>query len=56
MSDNKHNPADDLEKAKDEILRKIAEKVKSDEASCDEFAASHQSHASSSKHSSNTNH
>jgi len=44
----------ELEKCKEEILRRIAEKIKSDPASCEEFGASHSSHTSGSKHSSVT--
>jgi hypothetical protein len=45
----------DLEKSKDEILKKISEKVKAGDTA-KEFAASHSSHSSSSKHSSSTTH
>jgi hypothetical protein len=44
----------DLEKSKDEILKKIAEKVKANEKTVKEFGAAHSSHSSSSKHSSTT--
>ena len=54
MTDSKKKHQDDLEKAKEEILRKIAEKVKSDCKKGEEFGASHSSHTSSSKHSSRT--
>jgi hypothetical protein len=54
MADDKTKLVDDLEKAKEEILRKIAEKVKSDSKKGEEFGALHSSHTSSSKHSSTT--
>ncbi len=43
-----------LEETKDEILKKIGEKVKADPNKGEEFGASHSSHSSSSKHSSTT--
>ena len=43
-----------LEETKDEILKKIGEKVKADPKRGEEFGASHTSHSSSSKHSSST--
>ena len=43
-----------LEETKDEILKKIAEKVSADPNKGEEFGASHSSHSSSSKHSSTT--
>ena len=43
-----------LEKTKDEILKKIAEKVSADPNKGEEFGASHTSHSSSGKHSSST--
>jgi ribosomal protein S27AE len=52
----KQNRATDLEKAKKEILKKIAEKVKADPRCGGEFAAAHSSHSSGSKHHSNTGH
>ncbi len=51
MSENKVKL---LEETKDEILKKIAEKVKADPNKSEEFGASHTSHTSSSKHSSHT--
>jgi hypothetical protein len=53
MADKK-NKIEELEKAKDEILRKISEKVKADPQHGEEFGAAHTSHTSSSKHSSTT--
>jgi len=50
----KKNKVTELERAKDEILKKIAEKVKADPNRGEEFGASHTSHTSSSKHSSHT--
>jgi len=50
MADDKTKLVDDLEKAKEEILRKIAEKVKNDSKKGEEFVASHVSHTSQSKH------
>mgnify|MGYP003961376207 CR=1 FL=1 len=50
----KKNKIEELEKAKDEILKKISEKVKADPAGGEEFGALHTSHSSSSKHSSST--
>jgi hypothetical protein len=46
----------ELEKSKDEILRRIAEKVKANANTgmAKEFGAAHNSHSSSSKHSSST--
>lgn len=44
----------ELETAKDEILRRIAEKVKANQDNNKEFGAHHGSHSSSSKHSSST--
>jgi hypothetical protein len=44
----------ELEKAKDEILKRIAEKVKANASRTEEFGAAHSSHSSSSKHSSST--
>jgi len=43
-----------LEETKDEILKKIGEKVKADPNKGEEFGASHASHSSSSKHRSTT--
>ena len=43
-----------LEETKDEILKKIGEKVKADPNKGEEYGASHHSHTSSSKHSSST--
>jgi len=54
VTDSKTKQLDDLEKAKEEILRKIAEKVKSDSKKGEEFGAAHTSHTSSSKHNSTT--
>ncbi len=51
MSENKVKL---LEETKDEILKKIGEKVKADPNKGEEFGASHSSHSSSSKHSSTT--
>ena len=51
MSENKVKL---LEETKDEILKKIGEKVKADPKRGEEFGASHTSHSSSSKHSSST--
>lgn len=48
------NKIEELEKAKDAILKKISEKVKADPECGEEFGASHTSHTSSSKHSSTT--
>ncbi len=48
------NKVKELEKAKDEILKKIAKKVKADPNKGEEFGARHTSHTSSSKHSSTT--
>lgn len=42
----------ELEKAKDEILRRIAEKINATDCTTREFGAYHASHSSSSKHSS----
>ena len=52
--EEKKNKITELENAKDEILKRIAEKVKADHANGEEFGASHSSHASFSKHSSST--
>lgn len=52
--EEKKNQIVELENAKDEILKKIAEKVKADQSMGEEFGASHSSHSSSSKHSSQT--
>ena len=52
--EEKKNKIVELENAKDEILKRIAEKVKADHAKGEEFGATHSSHSSSSKHSSNT--
>jgi hypothetical protein len=54
MPDKKKNNLTDLEQAKDEILRKISEKIKNSGQTGEEFGASHVSHTSSSKHSSIT--
>ena len=43
-----------LEQAKEEILKKIAAKIKVDPAKGEEFGAYHSSHTSSSKHRSTT--
>ena len=51
MSENKVKL---LEETKDEILKKIGEKVKADPNKDNRFGASHSSHTSSSKHSSQT--
>ncbi len=51
MSENKVKL---LEETKDEILKKIAEKVKADPNKGEEYGASHSSHTSSSKHNSQT--
>jgi hypothetical protein len=51
MSENKVKL---LEETKDEILKKIGEKVKADPNKGEEFGASHASHSSYSKHSSQT--
>jgi hypothetical protein len=48
------NKVELLEETKDEILKKIGEKVKADPKRGEEFGASHTSHSSSSKHSSST--
>tara|TARA_B100001964_G_scaffold183397_1_gene203008 strand:+ start:91 stop:249 length:159 start_codon:yes stop_codon:yes gene_type:complete len=48
------NKIEELEKTKDEILKKIAEKVSADPNKGEEFGASHTSHSSSGKHSSST--
>ena len=50
----KKNKVTELEKAKDEILKKIAEKVNADPNKGEEFGASHSSHTSYAKHSSTT--
>jgi hypothetical protein len=50
----KKNKIEELEKAKDEILRKISEKVKADPQQGEEFGAAHTSHTSQSKHHSST--
>jgi len=50
----KVNRIQELEKAKDEILKKISKKVKADSACGEEFGASHSSHTSAARHSSNT--
>jgi len=44
----------ELEKTKDEILRRIAERVKANSDTATEFGASHTSHSSHAKHSSTT--
>ena len=51
MSENKVKL---LEETKDEILKKIGEKVKADPNKGEEYGASHSSHTSSSKHNSTT--
>jgi len=48
------NKVELLEETKDEILKKIGEKVKADPNKGEEFGASHSSHSSSSKHRSQT--
>ncbi len=48
------NKVELLEETKDEILKKIGEKVKADPNKGEEFGASHASHSSSSKHRSTT--
>lgn len=50
----KNYKTEELEKAKDEILKKISKKVEADPACGEEFGASHTSHTSSSKHFSQT--
>lgn len=54
--EEKKNKIAELENAKDEILKKIAEKVKADQSAGEEFGASHSSHSSHSKHTSTTTH
>jgi|GEM_PF-1422035 len=51
---DKRTDAADLEKCKEEILRRIADKIKADPKAAEEFGASHSSHTSGSKHSSVT--
>ena len=48
------NKVQELEKAKDNILKKIAKKVKADPSMGEEYGAHHNSHTSSSKHNSTT--
>jgi len=50
-----HDELKQLEDAKEDILRKIAEKISIDPNKGEIFRAAHTSHVSSSKHSSSTN-